>query len=256
MDFLPSTKMEGKKLLLWFRDDDVSDSSASFSKMMSFFETNDTPILLGVIPSLLTDATINRIKCSSVATVGQHGFSHQNFSTDESEKSELCSNRSEDEVIDEQIQGHTILTHAFGQQYIKICVPPFFEISPNVKRRLEELRIYDGFSAWWNNGLSSCGTPDLNAQIDLVNWSEGSCFAGSEYFLHQFEREIMKFLSVEKAKTCLIGIVLHHELMCEEAYSLLQKVISFTQSNCSVKIVDAKAGLAFLKSSDFIPLPF
>lgn len=244
-DLLSMIHRENKKIYIWFRDDDAGIDSDALKKLVYFFDTHSIPLLVAVIPERLTIGTTTLLNSSSIVSIGQHGYSHINYAPEGSPPSELTDGRDIQILTKEQLQGHAILKKYFNDKYLHCFIPPYFEISTKVLSELEKID-YTFFSSWWTNGFTPNGIPELNVQVDFVDWNNGEKFAGDEYVLFQFQRELENFL-LSKQKRCIIGVVLHHELMDLESYYMLESIYKYAQKN-KFTIISSQTALSYLQN--------
>lgn len=243
---------EGKTVYFWFRDDDVSTKSKQLIQIMDFFEDHHVSLLLGVIPYDLTDDAVDCILGYDHILVGQHGYVHRNYSLDPSIKSELCVSRGVEHVVEEQLLGHVKLQSAFGRKYTKIFIPPFFEMDEEVTAELDK-NGYCGFSSWWSNSRRKTGTPELNVQVDFVNWNPSGSYGGGAFIRKQLWRELVCLKRNEDAPAVAIGIVLHHDLLTHaESYHELEWFFNLANIHSNVILSDAQSIAAYIQSEEFV----
>ena len=227
-----------KKIFFWFRDDDGNQLNDKFIRLIDFFEANNCPILEAVIPANLDPMLVTYTISKKHVYIGQHGFSHTNYSDNIEVKSELCESRDVKSVVNEQMFGNSILEKNFGDKYSHIFVPPFFEITDTIKNELVEKNIYKAFSIWWDNCMINNAIPEVNVQIDFIDWRKEEKFAGDKFIVEQIEREVKKICEKNYMEYGVIGVVLHHNLMCDAGINALNNLIMEIKKCKNTEIID------------------
>lgn len=231
-----------KEIYLWIRIDDVKDFTPALKRVIDFFYEHCIPLLLAVIPLEMTEYLVKETKRYSNITVGQHGYSHKNYSPQGFPNSEFPETRSIDEIISEQLNGKALLQSSFQDRFFPILIPPYFEIGNHVRDVLDQ--YYLGFSGWWTNTVTKLRHPCLNVQIDFINWDYSTHYAGAEYVEQQLFNQLYLFLNEEK-KDNVIGIVLHPEEVDEASFQELEQILNLCKKYCNIHIINAReaAGL-------------
>lgn len=237
-----------KKVFFWFRDDDGNVLNDKFKRLVEFFEVKKCTLLESIIPFDLDSNIVDYIKMKDNIYIGQHGYTHIDYSIDKSVKSELCSSRDIETVISEQKIGNCILEEAFGEKYTHVYVPPFFEIEDVIKNKLIGLGIYNAFSIWWSNSMINMDIPEINVQIDFVDWNFEEKFAGERYVNSQIERELKGICDNSCLDYGIIGIVLHHNLMCDDDYVYLSNLLCEIFSCKNTEVITIYEALALVKN--------
>ena len=163
-------------------------------------------------------------------SLGQHGYAHINHS--KTELAEYTLERNYDQVKNELVQGNKILEKKFGSKYLKVFIPPWFEIDDVTKKILKELK-YKAISNYWNNKKNNDGLIEANCQVDFVNWNNAYTFGGEDFVLKQIINQVN---NVDEGG--YIGLLLHHERMGKETYIFLDKLIEIIRQYSSLSQIE------------------
>ena len=219
--------LKTKKVNFWFRDDDVGVANDELKEMLYYFSKKNINLLLAAIPSKM-DVFIKEVLSEfDNYLIGQHGYSHINYS--KTEAAEFTSDRDTLVVKNEIEHGNKILEELFGKKYIKVFIPPWFEIDDNTHKIINELE-YLAISNFWSNNKNKYGINEINCQVDLINWENAWTFGGEEFVLNQLIKEISNC----NDDNVNIGILLHHERMGKVAYQFLECFLNFIEGKANI----------------------
>jgi len=240
---------------IWFRDDDISAFEPTLENVLRFFGSQEVPILLSVIPERLSLSHSGTIKSYDGVSIGQHGFSHKNYAQAGQEYSELSGDRDISTVLTEQKAGRAILEKSFGKKYTDIFIPPWSEISDRVYEKLSG-EGYVAFSIWCKNGYSKFGTPEINAQVDLIDWTNfnddiwrsDEHFGGEDFAIWQILTEMDYLLEDKWNVEAAIGILLHHRWTGKKTLAFLNELLTmFRKYPENVELCSVHEALALVK---------
>ena len=158
----------------------------------------------------------------------QHGYSHNNYSKEE--QSEYPENRDEELVKSEIILGRDKLKDLFGNKFINVFIPPWFEIDKKFQKIIKR-ENFVAMSNYWGNHINEFNLIEANCQVDLVDWDRAYTFGGEEFVLNQIINEL-------ENDSSNIGILLHHERMGEESYSFLNKLITILNKYANITSIE------------------
>ncbi len=245
----------GRKVWIWFRDDDISSFEPTLEDVLRFFSSKQIPVLLGVIPERLVLSHSGAITAYNGVSIGQHGFSHNNYAPAGQDCSELCDDRDVGTVLAEQRAGRAILKNAFGEKFTDILIPPWSEISDTVYEKLAG-EGYAAFSISFKNGYSKFGTPEINAQVDLIDWSgfeddiwrSDEHFGGEDFAVWQLLTEMDCLLGDPRNDEAVIGILLHHRWTGKKALTFLDELLAlFRRYSAIVELCSVQEALALVR---------
>ena len=206
----------------WLRDDDATRPTPALDRLLGLARAHDIPLLLAVIPTEATQALAEAIRHEKLVTPAVHGYAHRRHTPDGVPPLELGGARPVEEILDELRQGRTILRHLFGGRLSSILVPPWNRLSRKVAARLHEI----GFTALSTNSWHEDGSslPQLNTQIDIVDWANGKRGRSLEWTMGELLRRLEQAREHGGAP---LGILSHHLVHDEQAWVTLEALIRY-----------------------------
>ncbi|HEY8459446.1 MAG TPA: hypothetical protein VIM99_03650 [Blastocatellia bacterium] len=217
-------------LRIFFRDDDVDEDEASLRRLLKFFLKRNTPVNLGVIPGRLTAACAELLAESVGATpelleLNQHGWRHLNHER-EGRKCEFGASRAYGEQLADIARGQERMTEAFGPNWFPVFIPPWNRCTEETLRAIDQL----GFRAFSAKRGSSVVTgyrfEEISITLDIYRWSGGARMKSRE--------EIAAELTAQLSGPQPIGVVLHHKVMDERAFSFLGSLLDALAAHSAV----------------------
>ncbi|MCG3163166.1 MAG: hypothetical protein JMDDDDMK_04549 [Acidobacteria bacterium] len=228
---LARRQQQSDPLNLFFRDDDVDEDEATLRRLLEIFLRREAPINLGVIPGRLTAAGGELLAQSVSAApalieLNQHGWLHLNHER-EGRKCEFGPGRTYAEQLADIARGQERMTEAFGSDWFPVFIPPWNRCVADTHRALDQL----GFRAFSAKRGSSVVTgyrfKEISITLDLFNWLDGASLKSAE--------EIVDELSAQLARQQTIGVMLHHKVMDEQAFTFLDAVLDAFASSPDVR---------------------
>lgn len=214
---LAQAQATGKIVNIFFRDDDVDEDEASLRRLLNIFAARRVPIVLGVIPAQLTENGISLLKqFPAVAEIVQHGWQHTNHEST-GRKCEFGASRNFAEQCDDIARGQARMNEVFGENWFPAFIPPWNRCTRDTHEALNKL----GFRV-----LSTLRGKDLSEDfrgqkipvtLDIYEWRDAAkC---------KTEVEIFRTLTEQITHDFPIGIMLHHKVMSDEAFAILEKLL-------------------------------
>jgi peptidoglycan/xylan/chitin deacetylase (PgdA/CDA1 family) len=206
----------------WLRDDDATRPTPALDRLLGLARAHDIPLLLAVIPTEATQALAEAIRHEKLVTPAVHGYAHRRHTPDGVPPLELGGARPVEEILDELRQGRTILRHLFGGRLSGILVPPWIRLSREVAARLHEV----GFTALSTNSWHEDGSalPQLNTQIDIVDWADGRRGHTVEWAMTELLRRLEQ---ARQRGGVALGLLSHHLVHDEQAWATLEALILY-----------------------------
>jgi peptidoglycan/xylan/chitin deacetylase (PgdA/CDA1 family) len=206
----------------WLRDDDAARPTPALDRLLGLARAHDIPLLLAVIPTEATQALAEAIRHEKLVTPAVHGYSHRRHTPDGAPPLELGGARPVEEILDELRQGRTILRHLFGGRLSGILVPPWNRLSREVAARLHEV----GFTALSTNSWHEDGSalPQLNTQIDIVDWADGRRGHTVEWAMGELLRRLEQ---ARERGGAPLGLLSHHLVHDEQAWATLEALFLY-----------------------------
>ena len=205
-------------LQMWLRDDDAVMPTPALDKLLHLTGAFSVPVTVAIIPGL-TGTDLARI-LPAHATPVIHGWKHTNHAPLAEKKQELGPHRPLEDVADDLSLATTRMTELYGSRLVRMLVPPWNRIRPDLLPLLPEL----GFEA-----LSTFGDPPprpplpiVNTRVDLIDW-RGTRACRSE-------AELIGDLLVQAEKPQPVGILTHHLVHDAAAWEFLNKLFGLTRA--------------------------
>jgi hypothetical protein len=215
---------QGAPPRLFFRDDDADDDEATLRRLLELFLRRRVPINIGVIPGRLT-APGGALLAQSVKAepalieLNQHGWLHLNHER-EGRKCEFGPSRTYDEQLEDIARGQARMTEAFGSNWFPVFIPPWNRCA-DVTHRVLDRRGFRALSAKQGKssetGVTGYRFREISITLDLYRWKEGACLRPAE--------EIVGGLIAQFPRQGAIGVMLHHKVMDERAFSFLESLL-------------------------------
>lgn len=230
---------------LFFRDDDVAEDEPALRRMLELFARCAVPLNLAVIPGRLTEAATKLLRKYLKAhpglfEVNQHGWMHVNHETT-GRKCEFGPGRSEAEQLADIARGRQIMTAAFGADFSAVFVPPWNRCTEATLRALDQ----PGFEALSQLKGKTAVTGDnfieLSVTLDLHRWKGGATLRSPG--------EIVTELMAQINAGEIIGVMLHHQVMDERAFSFLARLLDELRAQSCVRMHTFQSLLKQLRSS-------
>jgi hypothetical protein len=201
----------------WLRDDDATRPGPALDRLIGLVRRFEAPLLLAVIPHAATDALAERIAGEPLVTPCTHGFAHRRRTPDDVPPAELDGARPTADILAELVAARARMRDLFGARVSGILVPPWNRLSREVAARLHE----PGFSALSTNSWHEDGSrlPQLNTQIDIVDWAGGRRGHTIEWAAGELLRRLGQ--ARERGGSPL-GILSHHLVHDEQAWETLE----------------------------------
>ena len=216
---LERREQQGTPLQLFFRDDDVAEDEETLRRLLQLFLRWGTPINLGVIPGLLTATELllqSRNAAPDLIELNQHGWLHLNHEP-VGRKCEFGLSRTFAEQLADIARGQARMNEAFEQHWFPVFIPPWNRCTEATCQALDQL----GFRALSRDRADAlcAGTHlrELPITLDLFRWRGGAQLRSAEELASELIQQI------EAGTT--IGVMLHHQVMNEEAFAWVETLL-------------------------------
>ena len=120
----------GRTAEFWWRDDDAKAATPQLERLIGCAQ--GVPLAIAVIPARAQPQLAARLASLPSVCVLQHGWDHANHNLqaaddpgDSGLPNEYPASRPDDEVRDEIVRGHQVLTDLFGGQNLPVFAPPW-----------------------------------------------------------------------------------------------------------------------------------
>jgi predicted glycosyltransferase len=212
----------GRKVEIFFRDDDIDEDEEKLQTLLDLFLRYEVPLNLAVIPGSLTPAGVAllKVRCAAhpeLIELNQHGWRHINHEPT-GRKCEFGPSRSFAEQYDDIQRGQRLLTEAFGQNFSPVFVPPWNRLTPSTRQALIRLG-FDALSGLRDQApVIDDGLREIPVTLDVFRWKGGAELKTAA--------ELIGELRVQLEASELIGIMLHHKVMGDEAWQLIEHLLT------------------------------
>jgi hypothetical protein len=228
---LAERQQQGAPLNMFFRDDDVDEDEESLRRLLRFFGERETPVNLAIIPGLLADGAVKLLTESrsdhpGMFGLNQHGWRHVNHER-EGRKCEFGASRGFAEQFEDVARGRVKLDEAFGAGWFPAFIPPWNRCTEATHQALDQLG-FRVFSAKQGGApLTGFGFREISITLDLFTWRGGASLKPAE--------EIVDDLIAQISGQQTIGVMLHHKVMGEEAFSFLGSMLDALKQHSIVR---------------------
>jgi hypothetical protein len=218
---LERREQQGAPLQLFFRDDDVAEDEETLRQLLQLFLRWETPINLGVIPGRLTAAGRELLlqplnNAPELIELNQHGWLHLNHEP-VGRKCEFGPSRTFAEQLADIAQGQARMNEAFGPHWFPVFVPPWNRCTEATCQALDQLGFRVLSRDRTNALCASARFRELPVTLDLFRWRGGAQLRLAEELANELLQQI------EAGAT--IGVMLHHQVMNEEAFAWIDALL-------------------------------
>ncbi len=235
----------GEVAPFWWRDDDAQSASTALDDVLEISARCRAPLSLAVVPDGLEVSLPERLTGLEHVQVLQHGFDHRNYAPADVRKMELGWHRPGEQITQQISIGFERLRALFGEQFVPVMVPPWNRIDERVIAQLQEIGFTGLSTLGPRNGLEQEAELKLvNVHVDIINWTQGRCFAG----VSACEAQIVAHLSA-KREGCVdanepTGIMSHHLVHDDGCRQFLADLFEYLGTHEDAILLDAKTVFA------------
>lgn len=212
-----------------FRADDIGVPSAHSLRLLTLFANYRVPLCLAVVPSWLTAARWNTFK-THVNTSSpqwcwhQHGWRHANHQPT-GKKGEFGEARTRSALRTDLSRGRDRLESVMGSDFSPFFTPPWNRCSDETLELLAEL---DYRAVSRSKGEQSRRAPldDFFINVDLHTRKEADAASALRLLCEELRQAIEDYY---------VSIMIHHQLMNERSFELLELLLSFISQSSKMK---------------------
>ena len=229
----------GKTARFWWRDDDAVSDTPELRRLLALAEEIGAVIALGIIPERADDG-LAKVVAQAPCCIWQHGWHHLKHL-----HGEFGEGRDLESMMTEAHNGQVALDRIFGEaRWQRVFVPPFHALSLPFKMILPNLG-YWGLSAGHPLTPRIDTIPEVNAEIDIMNWPQGKVHSAnviSKMLLDQLVSRREDRSSAEAP----IGLLTHHLAHDEVGWQFITDLFRFLKTHKAAEIL--RADLLFERS--------
>ena len=205
----------------WLRDDDAVSDTPALRQLGDWAARAGTEVLLAVVPAFADDTLKQALGEMPRFVPAVHGWAHKNHAPASEKKQELGAHRPLEDVCAELGAARSGIEALCGARALPVLVPPWNRVSEEVVQRLPQLG-YSGLStfagAFTDEGVE--GLTVENSHLDLIDWR--GTRGGRDH--QALIDDLVKLIEVRAPAGLPIGILSHHLVHDEAAWSFLDKL--------------------------------
>ena len=212
---------EGKEVRIFFRDDDIDEDEETLIRLLDLFLSHGAPLNLAIIPDLLSDATVRQLLMRELwipESLGliQHGWRHTNHEQ-EGRKCEFGISRSLADQFNDIARGKSRLEKAFGPRFYPAFTPPWNRCTEDTFGVLDELGFVVFSKDQGKEPVEGHRFQEISTTLDLYRWKDGATLKPAD--------EIVPALISQMRELDRVGILLHHKVMDDTAFTFLDQLL-------------------------------
>ncbi|MBE7472496.1 MAG: hypothetical protein DPW09_19610 [Anaerolineae bacterium] len=211
-----------RRVHIFLRDDDIDEDEESLRHLLDISFSRGTPLNLEIIPGRLTPAAIKLLKAYKrylphLLELNQHGWQHHNHEN-EGRKCEFGISRTFDQQLADISQGKRLLEDIFGERFYPVFTPPWNRCAAATFAALDQLEFKVLSKDWDQQPVKGYRFQEISTTLDLFRWQGDPALKPPT--------EIIKTLIQQLDKLNPIGLLLHHKVMDDEAFSFLDWLLA------------------------------
>jgi peptidoglycan/xylan/chitin deacetylase (PgdA/CDA1 family) len=219
---LTALSESGRTVDVFFRDDDAVSDDALLRQLLELFQRRHLPLVVGVIPALLTEAGRDLLlRQPDFIEIVQHGWRHQNHEP-QGRKCEFGLSRSFEQQLADIAEGQARMNEAFGHRWFPAFIPPWNRSAEATLQALKQCGFKALSQLSKRDAQVTDELPELSVTLDIFRWKGGAQLRETEDLLSEFLQQTQQ--------PGPSGILLHHEVMTPEAFAFLENLLDVLQS--------------------------
>lgn len=237
----------GQVAEFWWRDDDATDVTPEFDRLLALRADLDLPLALAVIPANARPALAAALKGHSDIDILQHGYAHITHRPPHEKKAELGADRELWDIARELSDGRGRMFELFDSDWLEVMVPPWNRIDTPVAGLLPGLGFH-GLTTFNARAVSEDpgALTIVNAHVDLVDWAGSRGYAGDDAVLGAAVNHLEAKRTGGADPAEATGILTHHLAHDEACWAFIEKFGRVTAPNPVV---------AWRRAEDLFPVP-
>jgi peptidoglycan/xylan/chitin deacetylase (PgdA/CDA1 family) len=213
---------EGRPINVFLRDDDVDEDEETLRHLFDICLSRQVPLNAEIIPGRLTRGAVRLLKefmkfHPDLLGLNQHGWQHQNHEAN-GRKCEFGGSRSFTQQLNDISQGKALLQDRFGERFYPVFTPPWNRCTADTFAVLDEL----GFKVLSKDSDSQPATGyrfrEISITLDIFRWKGGPTLKTAATVAAELAQQL--------GRADPIGIMLHHKVMGEEAFAMLDQLLA------------------------------
>ncbi|MEH6523044.1 polysaccharide deacetylase family protein [Sulfitobacter sp.] len=211
-------------LPIWWRDDDAIADTPALQRLSQIANDVGVPVHIAVIPDPMTPSLPPAIKQNPHLIPIIHGWRHVSHAPEGSKNAEFGHPRPE--AAAELKQAIEVLEDGFGDQLIKLFVPPWNRISPDLLPVLATAG-YRGVSTYGARGAThaTTGLMQINTHIDPIYWRGHRGLVAPEVLIEGIAATLRERREGRTDTTEPLGLLTHHLVHDEDIWAFSGDVL-------------------------------
>jgi hypothetical protein len=237
----------GRVVEFWWRDDDASQPSPAFLRLVALAAHSGVPLGLAAIPQRAEPELF--AACEGEIAVLQHGVDHRNRAPADEKPSEFPGSEAIEVVLGRISEGAQRLAALAGARLLPVLVPPWNRFPKALVEHLPR-HATRGFSTFGPRARAqpAPGLRQVNTHVDIIAWKRGRTFVGEERALTEAVSHLARRRTGAVDASEPTGWLTHHERHDEAIWGFLARLFEFTRARNGVRWLHPRA--MFLGGSD------
>jgi len=238
-DELDAWRSDGRIASFWWRDDDAVRPTEALERLLEIAAKTETPVALAVIPRDATNSLAELVSRHPLASVLQHGWSHENHAPPSEREEEFGPHRPLPVMLGQLSTGWRRL--ADFPRAFPVFVAPWNRIDPHVRPYLPAAGL---------TGVSTLGPRKaaepwpgircVNVHVDIIDWRGTRGFMGAGFVLDQVMSHLRARRVGEADASEPTGLMTHHCFHDEACWGFIEEFVSRTRAQPAVDWLSAK----------------
>lgn len=229
----------GRRLGLWWRDDDAVQPSPALDRLLALSEGTGVPVAIAAIPSQAGHGLAVRLAAAPQASVLVHGFSHANHAPVGEKKAEFGLHRDLPEMEHELRSGLAMARALFGEKLVPVFVPPWNRCTPELAPALARAG-YAALSLFGDRKTPDmAGLPLVNTHLDPIDWHGTRSLAHPARLLAGLAQAILRRVGGIADAGEPIGLLTHHAVHDEAVWQFCERLLATLRNSGAIDPVSA-----------------
>lgn len=236
---------DGGTLRLWWRDDDLEQSTPALGRLLQALDRIGVVPALAAVPGSLRPEALAAL-AGTGARLFVHGWRHVNHAARGAKKSEFGTGRPLDLRLTEALQGRRRLEEIAGERALPCFVPPWNRLGGDLAERLDAagFAALSGFAPRRRPPLAAT-VPRLDTHVDLIDWRGGRLpLTANAVAMALLDRIAPSGAGNDSPVDGPVGILSHHLVTDASAWASWQPLLAALGGHPAVRWLEPGEALA------------
>nr|PZN37924.1 MAG: glycosyl transferase family 28 [Pseudomonadota bacterium] len=230
----------GRRLGLWWRDDDATHTTPALDRLLALSERTGVPVAIAAIPSRTGNDLAVRLATVPHAQVLVHGFAHANHAPADEKKAEFGPHRDPTELTRDLRSGLMLGQALFGDKLVPAFVPPWNRCTPDIAPALARAG-YSGLSLFGDRTAADmAGLPLVNTHVDPIDWRGTRSLVDPARLLAGLAQAILRRVGGLADADEPIGLLTHHLVHDEAVWQFCERLLTVLGSSGALTPLSAR----------------